>query len=320
MTGANGSLGRVILPRLLASDFVEKVIAFDLAKLEQTHEKLVFAPVDLTRPSADREMAEVLEDHGVSLLVHLAFFSSQIRNASYAHEVEALGTVHVLSACVEAGLSRIVMSSTTTVYGASAQNPNFLTEDRPLKGSPRSRFISDKVEAEQQVRKFRDRHRDLSTTVLRFAPIIGPNIENPFTRYLGRRIAPTLMGYDPLMQFLHEEDAAEATLLAVQQEIRGEFNIVGRGVIPLSTVLRLTGARPLPLPHPWARGALKALNATGLISMPPSFLEYVRYLWVADGRLAEQTLAFRPRYSSREAVISFASRTRHAVDHGAAAA
>jgi UDP-glucose 4-epimerase len=310
ITGANGSLGRLVVASLLENDAVGTVVALDLAPPELKHPKLLFEALDLTRPTADRELAKVLAEQKADRFLHLAFFSSQIRNAVYAHEVEALGTVHVLSACVEAGVPHLVMSSTTTVYGASPQNPNFLGETHPLVANSRSRFVADKVEAEQQVRRFRAKKPGLAATVLRFAPTVGPTIENPFTRYLSRRLAPTVLGYDPLLQFLHEEDAVAATVAVTLAPRPGTFNIVGRGVLPLSLVLRLLGASALPLPHPWAKGALRALGAVGVVSMPPTLIDYVRYLWVADGRLAEKELSFRPRYSSREALLAFARRLK----------
>src|SRR5690606_5835663 len=125
--------------------------------------------------------------------------------------------------------------------------------ETPLAVQPRSRFIADKVEAEQQVWRYRERTPGFKATVLRFAPILGPNLENPMSRYLSRTVAPVVLGYDPLMQFLHEEDAIEATMLAVLQESDGPLNIAGRGVLPLTNAIRLTGGIPLPVPHPWAR-------------------------------------------------------------------
>ncbi len=306
VTGANGAMGRVVLPRLLASEQVERVIALDLAAPELEDDKLTFAAVDLTRPTAEREIVQGLDNEPVDALIHLAFFSSQIRNGAYAHEVEALGTVHVLTACTEARIPRLIMAGQTASYGASPKNPNFLAEDAPLHGNPRSRFISDKVEAENQVRRFREKHPGFKATVLRFAPVLGPTVQNPMTRFLTRTVAPVVLGYDPLMQFLHEEDAAEAVLLALLNDSDGPYNVVGRGVLPLTNAIRLSGGVPLPIPHPWARATLKTFSTAGIFATPPALLDYLRYLWVADGTRAEAELGFKPRFSSREAVLSFA--------------
>jgi UDP-glucose 4-epimerase len=114
-----------------------------------------------------------------------------------------------------------------------------------------------------------------------------------------------MMGFDPLMQFLHEADAIAALHLAVLRDVPGTFNIVGDGVLPLSAVIRAAGRVAVPMPHPLA----EALAAVGwlaqLVEAPPAFLKYLRFLCVADGHLAQSTMGFRPTYTSREALLDF---------------
>ncbi|HEY3445945.1 MAG TPA: NAD-dependent epimerase/dehydratase family protein [Myxococcales bacterium] len=306
VTGASGSIGRLALPKLLASEQVESVLALDLSEPDLEHAKLRFAAVDLSRSSAVGDLTRALKESEIGCVVHLAFFSKPVRDSAFAHEVEAVGTGKVLTACAAAGIKALVMSSSTFVYGAEPTHPNFLTEDRPLVPHPQSRFVADRIEAEVQVRAFRKSHPALRSVVLRFAPIVGPSVDTPITRYLGGPVAPMALGHDPLVQCVHEDDVAEALLLSVLSNKRGDFNICGRGVLPLSTVLHLCGARPLPLPLPLATAALKALNALGITAVPPRLIDYLRYLWVADGQKAERELHFRPRHSTREAILSFA--------------
>lgn len=310
VTGAIGYLGRLVLPRLLASPRVAKVLALDLAAPEAEDPRLSFAATDLSRSDSARELTTALRDFRADVVVHLAFFTSPVRDAAFAHEVEVAGTGQVLTACAGAGVRRLVMSSTTLVYGASATNPNFLDEDRPLPERAPSPFVADKIEAEQQVRAFRRSHPDLRSVVLRFAPLLGPTIQSPITRYLGGSVAPVLLGHDPLVQCVHEDDAADAVVLAVGAEASGDYNVCGRGVVPLSAALRLSGARALPLPLPMARLTLEGLNATGFTAVPPHMLDYLRFLWVADGSRAERDLGFKPRYGTREALLSFAQARR----------
>jgi UDP-glucose 4-epimerase len=306
VTGANGYVGRLALARLLESSRVGRVLALDREEPELSHPKLSFAPLDLTRADAVESMTAALADAHVDTLVHLAFFASPVRDAGYAHEVEAVGTGHVLAAAAAAHVGSLVMSSTTFVYGASPQNPNFLTEDRALPARAVSRTVADRVEAEQQVRAWRATNPSMRSTVLRFASIVGPTVDTPVTRYLGRAVAPVVLGYDPLVQCVHEDDVGEAILCAVLADKCGDFNICGRGVVPLSTALSLTGAKPLPLPLSVAAASLRALNAVGVTAVPTRMLDYLRFLWIADGTRAERELGFRPRYSTREALLSFA--------------
>jgi UDP-glucose 4-epimerase len=197
------------------------------------------------------------------------------------------------------------MVSTTLVYGAHRRNPNFLTEDAELRGHRDSRFVNDKVRAERQMQRFATEHPDVSVCVLRFAPLLGPTVSNMYTRFLSRPIAPVLMGHDPLMQFVHEQDAAFALFRAVDGQASGPFNIVGKGVLPYTTVLALLGRVPIPMPQIAARQLTKLLWATQLVGSPPSFLDFLLYMCVADGSRARSSLGFTPHLSIKRTILDF---------------
>ncbi|MGO8995779.1 MAG: hypothetical protein ACLQVI_20910, partial [Polyangiaceae bacterium] len=146
--------------------------------------------------------------------------------------------------------------------------------------------------------------------VLRTAPILGPTVQNYLTRYLARRLVPTMMGFDPLWQFVHEIDAIAAFKLAIDRDVPGAFNIVADGVLPLSTVIKLAGRIAVPIPHPLAETATAALWMAQLADAPASFLKYLRFLCVADGKKAWDTMGFRPAYTTREALLDFTSAQR----------
>jgi len=145
-----------------------------------------------------------------------AFLAHPTHANEWAHELEDVGTMHVLNACAGVEPRRFVMISTTLVYGAHPKNPNFLTEDAELRGHRDSRFVNDKVRAEHQVQRFAAEHSNVQVCILRFAPILGPTVSNMYTRFFRRPVAPVMMGHDPLMQFVHEQDAAYALLRAVE--------------------------------------------------------------------------------------------------------
>jgi UDP-glucose 4-epimerase len=305
VTGARGFVGGELIKRLEEDRRYAKVIALDLRKPDFPLEKTQFYKLDLTLPTADADMADILEREGVETFLHAAFLSHPTHATAWAHELEDIGTMHVLNACAEARVRKFVLSSTTLVYGASPQNPNFLSETHELRGHPRSRFINDKVGAEKQVRRFRGENPEVSVTVLRAAPMLGPTVQNFITRFFSRPVCPTLMGYDPLMQFIHEQDAIDAFKLAVDDDHPGEFNVVGDGVLPYSTVLALMGKVPLPMPHFLARPLSNALWVTQIFDSPPTMLDYMRYLCVADGRKAQAELGFKPRWDIKRTIQDF---------------
>jgi UDP-glucose 4-epimerase len=142
------------------------------------------------------------------------------------------------------------------------------------------------------------------------APVLGPTVENAFTRYLARRFVPTMMGFDPLVQFLHESDAIAALHLATVRDAPGTFNVVGDGVLALSTVIKLAGRVALPIPHPLAETLTGAGWAAQVSDVPPTFLKYLRFVCVADGAKARAGLGFTAAYTSREALLDFVGAQR----------
>ncbi len=302
VTGASGDFGRLLLPLLEKDPAVESILVLDVARPEGT--KVEYHRVDLTRHDAESELTEALTERPVDAFYHLAFLFGRVRNGSVAHELEVMGTLNVLAAVGRARIPRLVVPSLTAVYGARGQHPALLREEAPLLGCPHSRFVSDKVQVEGQVRAFRERHLDTRVLVLRFAPILGPTVDNPATRMLKRPVVPTLMGFDPLWQAIHEEDAARALHRALGAKESGEFNIVGQGVLPLSGLIYQAGSRPLPLPGPLFRAALRTMGAVGTVALPIALLDYIHYSWVADGEQAESALGFIPIHHARDAAAA----------------
>lgn len=305
VTGACTFLGGELLRRLDEDPHYSRVLALDIRPPARVGGKVEFIKLDLTQPTVDGELATLLQRANVDTFVHGAFLSHPTHAAEWAHELEDVGTMHVLNACAGVEPRRLVMISTTLVYGAHPKNPNFLTEDAELRGHRDSRFVNDKVRAERQVQRFAKEHPKVEVCVLRFAPILGPTVSNMYTRFFARPVAPVMMGHDPLMQFVHEQDAAWALQRAVDSHATGAFNIVGKGVLPYTTVLALLGRVPVPMPQIVARQLTKVLWATQLVGSPPSFLDFLLYLCVADGAKARRELGFSPRLSIKRTILDF---------------
>lgn len=306
VTGACTFLGTELLRRLEEDPRYDRVLALDVRPPPLTPGgKIEFVRLDLTQPTVDGDLATLLQRHAVEIFVHGAFLSHPTHAVEWAHELEDVGTMHVLNACAGVEPRRLVMVSTTLVYGAHPKNPNFLVEDAELRGHRDSRFVNDKLRAEKQVQRFAKEHPNVEVCILRFAPILGPTISNMFTRFFARPVAPVMMGHDPLMQFVHEQDAAYALQRAVESRAVGPFNIVGKGVLPYTTVLALLGRVPVPMPQLVARQLSKVLWATQLSGSPPSFLDFLLYLCVADGSRARRELGFSAQLSIKRTVLDF---------------
>jgi len=307
LTGANTFLGRNLIGLLEEDDGVGRVVLLDVKSPGGLGPKTVFYEVDLTQPAVESRIAEILHADRVDTLVHLAFAATPTQATAWAHELESVGTMHVLAACRKHRLRKLVVRSTVLVYGPHPSNPNFLTEDHPLRGLHGSHFVDEKLDVEQQVRTFAVAQGDCCVTVLRTAPILGPTMDNDnyVVRWLSRRLVPTVLGHDPLVQLLHEVDAIAALKLAVERDAPGAFNIAGDGVLPISTIVKLAGRIAFPIPYPVFRRLAALLWVAQLSEAPPAFVATLRYLCVVDGARARAELGFRPLYSTRDAVLDF---------------
>lgn len=309
VTGTASFLGSRLVRRLVERHGADRVVAIDIAAPPGTlgvrhHE------IDLTQPAADQRLLDVFRAEGVERVAHLAFFTNPRRDSGYSHELESIGTLGVLAAAAAASVRQVLVRSFTAVYGARGQNPNFVDEERPLQPSLRLSWVRDKLEAESHAASFARRYPDMAVTVLRYAPLFGPGVHTFYTAIFDHRVVPVLMGYDPLVQMLHPEDALAATVLALEKEPRGPLNVVPSRPLPLLTALHLANKVPVPIPHPVAYAAADLLWAAGLGEAPGGFVDYARYLFVADGERARREIGFTAAHSTRDALLAYL-RYRH---------
>jgi UDP-glucose 4-epimerase len=305
ITGLGTFTGAHIAERLLEQDPPPRIVGLDLRLPRRLEGRIRFHRVDLTEPTADSLVAEILEKERCEAVLHAGFFTDPYADLEYAHELEVVGSLHVMNAAAAAGVRKLVVTSTAQVYGPHADNPNFLSEDHPLRPQRDAHALRDRAEVEGLLRIFAQRHRAMVVTSLRPSWIIGPSYESLVTRRFESARVVTLLGYDPLLQFLHEVDWLSAVELALERDAPGAFNLAGEGVLPLSTLLRLAGKRALPLPHPllYRVAYLDSVARTG--DPPAAFYDHLRFLWVVDTRRARDELGFDPIYTTQEAWMSF---------------
>ena len=310
ITGADSFLGKNLVGLLEEDDTTTKIILIDVESPSTAGPKSRHYKVDLTRPAIDSQLAEIFRAEEVDTVVHLAFLASPTTATAWAHELESVGTMHVLNACREQHIHKFVMLSQTLLYGPHPSNPNFLTEHHPLRGIAGVEFFQAKIEAEKEARKFQSAFPNACVTILRMAPILGPTVHNWATRWLSRKYVPTMLGFDPLVQFVHEMDAVASFMHAIKKDAPGTFNIAGEGVVPISTVIKLAGRSNVPVPSFVLRTVANLLWPTGLLEASGDFVDYLHYVCVADCEKAAVELGFRPAYSTREAVLDFGGALR----------
>ena len=158
-------------------------------------------------------LVELLKEEKVHTYVHLAFLDSK-RPSETAFEFNVMGTMKVLSACAEAGVKRVILKSSTLIYGAQPGNSAFLREDHPLNAKRNFGALRDLIEIENFCTGFRSQSPEVQLTVLRFAHILGPTVDSPLVQFLRDDTAPMLLGFDPVVQIVHEEDVVNALVYA----------------------------------------------------------------------------------------------------------
>lgn len=307
ITGASSFLGERLLRRLIRDGHGDDLVVFDVAEPSLGEGVIHFRKLDLTEPAADQSLLDRFRADDVETLLHCAFQTNPRRDTTYAHELESIGTLALFAAAAAAGLRRVVMRSFTAVYGARGTNPAFIREDAALPERAAFGWLRDKVEAEHHAASFAKRYPGLEVAILRTAPLFGPNVRTFYTRVFDRRVVPVLFGYDPLFQLLHPDDAEEAFVraLAISSGLRGAFNIVPRGVLPLLTAIHLSDKVPLPVFHMAAGPLVSGLYAAGLVEAPEGFVDFAKYPCIADGEKAARELRFVARHTSREALDAY---------------
>jgi UDP-glucose 4-epimerase len=302
VTGVAGYWGFRVAARLLDHPG-RRVIGLDAEQPAREIDGLDFIQADVRNPL----LAELLEVAGVSRVCHLAF-AETARPSEGAFDLNVMGTAQVLRHCAQSGVRKVVLKSSTAVYGARPSNPAFLGEEHALRGSRRTGTTRDLVEIESFCDGFRHQQPDLLLTILRFASIVGPAADTPMTRFLKEPAAPSLLGFDPMMQLIHEDDVVEALVHAVFYDAPGAFNVAADDALPLNKIRGLAGKPPLAVLHPFAYRGAKWLRKAGLrmdryLPIEP---DYLRYPWVGDLARMRDDLGFAPRFTAEETLREFA--------------
>jgi nucleoside-diphosphate-sugar epimerase/1-acyl-sn-glycerol-3-phosphate acyltransferase len=305
VTGAARSTGQRLIAALASSPRVARIIAVDDFPLpDELPDKVEPIQASLDSPA----LIKALQTEGVDTLVHLGVSAEPeaMGGRAVMKERNVLGTMQLLAAAYHApDLRRLVLKSTTAVYGSTPADPALWTESMPHE-APRSGFGKDAIQVEDYVRSFDRRRRDVTVTILRLANQVGPTVTNPLTRYFELPTCPTVLGFDPRLQFLHEADTERVLERAVLgPAVRGTFNVAGDGVVLLSQAIRIADRPALPIPEPLVSVVAELLRRT--LDFSPEQVRYLQFGRVADTTAARERLGFTPKWSSLDAFRDFAS-------------
>jgi UDP-glucose 4-epimerase len=297
ITGITGGQGRLIARRL--ADSLE-ISGVDRVPWEGAPPDVRMHVVDLRK----RKFEDVFRTERPDAVVHHAFVRHFRAEPRVRHEVNVLGTKRVLEYAIAYGVKRVVVLSTSYVYGALPENPYYVNEDYSLNVSRTYPEVRDLAEVDQLTTAFLWRHPEVATTILRPVNTLGYYSHSAIGRYLGQRFVPTIMGFNPMMQFIHEEDVAEAVALALQTGAHGIFNVAGPGAVPLKVAIRETGGTAVPIPEPLARAVFSRLFRLGLYHTPPGAMDFLKYPCTVDGSAFVRATGFKPLFTLEDIFAS----------------
>jgi UDP-glucose 4-epimerase len=311
VTGASRYLGSRLAGELAADPSIERVVGVDTVPPRPEQKQLLgrteFVRADIRNPL----IAKVIDRAEVDTVVHMNVIATPggAGGRTAMKEINVLGTMQLLAACQKAPTMRkLVVRSTTAVYGSSPRDPALFTEDVEPRLLPKSGYAKDAVEVEGYVRGFGRRRPDVTLSLLRFTNFIGPSIETPLTRYLSLSVVPTVFGFDPRIQLCHEDDGIAVLARTVRGEHPGIFNVGGAGVLLLSQAVRRLGKPVLPVPSPAVSLLVRAFRGVGLVDVSPEQMRYLEHGRVADVRRLQAELGWAPR-PTPEAFADFVAAT-----------
>jgi UDP-glucose 4-epimerase len=297
ITGIAGGQGKLLAHRLLGSG---EVVGVDARPWENCPQGIRLYHADLRK----RRFDEVVREEKPTAIVHMGLIRHFRTSDSKRHDFNVRGTKHLLDLCVKYSVGKLVVVSSSYVYGAFAENPYRLDEEAPLSASRSYPEIRDLVEVDSLASAFLWKHPQIRTCVLRPVSVLGAGVSSMAGQILGRSRVPTVLGFNPMMQFIHEEDLTDAVAIALEHGVRGVFNIEGAGEVPLHTAIRETGGRAMPIFEPLMRLGFGASFRSGVSPYPPGMLDYLKYPVTLSGRRFIEATGFRPRFELPEIFAS----------------
>jgi UDP-glucose 4-epimerase len=319
VTGVSRFIGGHLAARLAADPNIDRVLGVDVVPpgrdLLRRMGRTEFVRVDLRNPL----IAKVISSAKVDTVVHAAMTANPRYSGgrgstggprrsghSTIKEMNVIGTMQLLAACQKSTtMTRLVMKSTSAVYGTGLQDPAMFTEQDELTDLSASGYAKDAAEIEGHIRSFARRRGDVDVTVLRFTNLIGPRIDTVLTQYFALPVVPTVLGYDGRMQLLHEHDAVVVLEQATRQRLPGVFNVGGDGVLLLSQAIRRAGRIPAPVPEPAMAIVVRLLRSSHLINYYPEQIKFLNYGQVLDTTRLRAEFGFTPRWTTVQAFDDF---------------
>jgi UDP-glucose 4-epimerase len=304
ITGVGSYVGGALARRLERDTEFEHVVGLDTRPPHVALERTELIEADIRNPV----IAKLIPQAAVDTVVHNQIVRRPGPGMSprAMHDVNVVGSLQLLSACERSDTIRaIVIRGSAAIYGSEPQAPQFFDERMTRLFPLRTRYQRDVAEIEDYFETHSRRHPAVVCTMLRYQPAIGPSLDTQITRYLSLPVVPSYLGFDPRLQFVHEDDAVEALVAAIRRPVRGAVNVGGRGTIGLTRLLRLAGRPVLPIASPLFGPVAGAARRLGLADFSDDFTRLLRYGRGVDTTRLVDEVGYEPRHTSPQAAESY---------------
>lgn len=291
VTGAAGSLAKRVIARLHGK---YQVIAVDFRQKVETDADIPSYKVDMHK----RGFEDIFRAHKIDAVLHIGRIFAHESDRQRRYNANVLGSKKLLELCRKYTVKQVIIHSTYYVYGASPYNPALLDEDAPLKASEVTQDLVDSVELESLAQIYLWKSPELNITILRPCNVLGPGVKNSMSLLLSRAVTPVLLGFSPMMQFLHVDDMADAIVRAFEGGAHGVFNVAPDHYLPYQRALKLAGCRRLVVPAGAPSFIGRALHRGGFL---PSYLvDYIKYPVLIDGSLFAKRFDWQPAQKAED--------------------
>lgn len=308
VTGASRFFGGNVVAALAADPSVERIIAVDTRQpgreLLRRMGRAEFVRADIRNPF----IRKIVDGNEVDTVVHPAVLSRPPSSGGRAamKDFNVLGAMQLLAVCQKSpSVRRVVVRSSSAVYGCSAKDPAKFTEEMSARTPPSGYFARDMIEMEGYVRGLARRRPDIATAILRFPPIVGARLADRGVQYFRSPVTPTVLGRDPRMQVLHEQDSISALAHAALAAPGGTFNVAGDGSLTLSQAIRRAGRIAMPIPFALFRTVGRSFMGPVMQEFTSEQIDYFHFGCGLDTTRMRAELGFEPRWTTMQAFDDF---------------
>lgn len=309
LTGISGPLTARLARTLEADDRIEELIGVDTREPTLDLQRTEFVRADIRNPLVSR----IIQTSRVDTVIHMSTVAgpAEVGGRASQKEQNVIGAMQLLAACQRSEhLRTFVLKSNTAVYGSDHTDPAMFREEDTPSTPPGSGFAKDATEVEGYVRELSRRRPDIDVTILRFANFLGGQMDSVLGSFFALPIVPSVLGYDPRLQFCHEDDGLEVLRRSVLESHPGIFNVAGPGVVYLSQCVRKAGRLQAPVPLPLVNGVAGLIRRSRRVDFSPEQLRVLQFGRAVDTTRLVDEFRWTPSHTSAEAFDDFLARRR----------